>query len=383
MVLLSVLLLTLALLFALHLLYPLERSFWDSNLGGRQLSDDLIPAHYYLVDPSELAEIRDTWDDYVLAGHWQVHPWTGLINRKYVSRHLNVDAEGYRRTLAPSAAHTGLPSFDIWTFGGSTLFGWGLPDGSTIPSQLQVALQQQIPGRQVRVINFGAPWYNSAHAVALLVANLRSKTEPPDVVVFLGGSNDLIHSVHYHSESPLSQQLSGAWEDRLGAMFAPPPWIRVMPSLPLSRVVRALGSPAEPTLGGLRNTAQGKTARQWLEQAARSYLLNHRIATTLAGEFGARAYFFLGPAPQWLDESRTKTLNRAYHAFAEIVMRRDNQRFHDLRGALAGLSPARSMTVEKVGSHYSDAAAQVLAKAMAKTISAVLQEASSEELETQ
>lgn len=371
-VLLSATLLTVVLVATLHLLYPLERSFWHQNLAGRRLSETLVAEHYYLSGAEETDEIRRNWDEYVLAGHWQVHPWTGLVNREFSSRHLNVDRRGRRATLDPSDEHAGLQPLEIWAFGSSTLFGWGLSDRRTIPSQLQAALQRRLPNRQVGVTNFGVPWYNSSHEVALLTASLREAARPPAIVVFLDGTADLIHSVHYHSESPLNRQLEGAWEERLGTAFAPPPWVRLAPSFPPLRVARALSGQAQPTLGGLPAPAGTKPERQWIEEAANRYAMNHRFASLLAEDLGVAPYFFLEPAARWLNETRNATIDPRFEAYYGILLGDGGESIHDLRAVLASLSPERSMTVEDTGTHFSDAAAQTVAEAMAATIEAGL-----------
>ncbi len=361
--------LTAVVLLALHLAFPLERSIWEQNLGGRRLSDDLVPAHYYLTGAEETGEIRAALDDYVLAGHWQVHPWTGLINRRYASEHLNVDAQGRRRTVEPSAAHAGRPPFEVWAFGGSTLFGWGLSDAFTVPSQLQVALQERLPERRVRVSNFGVPWYNSAHEVALLVANLRRAAAPPAAAVFLHGLNDLVHRTHYRTESPLHPQLVRAWEERLEALFAPPPWLRLAPSFPLVRAARALGDPGATTLGGLYGPEDPAGQAALVRRAAEDYATNRRLASAVCAELGVAPFFLLQPVPMWLDAARDATTDPGYNAFADLVLEpRGEPRTLDLRGALAALDPQYAMTVEATGAHYSDVASRVLGEAIADLV---------------
>ncbi len=366
--LLNTLVLTVIVLLALHFIFPLERSIWKQNLEGRRLSDDLVPAHYYLTDAAETERIRQTLDDYVLQGHWQVNPWTGLINRAYASEYLNVDQDGRRAGLPPSAEHSGLPPLDVWAFGGSTLFGWGVSDRHTVPSQLQAELQERLPRRQVSVSNLGVPWYNSSHEVALLLARLRQSSRPPDMVVFLDGLNDLIHRAHYHTESPLHHQLDRAWEERLDAMFAPPPWIRLTPSFPLFR----LAPPAGSTLGGVESQAGGGDEQAWLRQAAAAHRTNRRAASAICEEFGVTAFFFLQPVPMWLNETRNRTADERYETFVRMLLDGDESgSVSDQTGALADLDSRYAMTVEEVGVHYSDVAGQVLAAAMADAMMGV------------
>lgn len=368
---LNTLILSAVVLAALHFVFPLERSIWNQNLGGQRLSDGFVPEHYYLSEAPETRRIRRSWDDYVLGGHWQAHPWTGLINRPFASEHLNVEPDGRRGGQPASAEHAGQPPLRLWAFGGSTLFGWGVADAYTVPAQLQAALQQLLPGRQVRVSNYGVPWYNSTHEVTLMSAHLRRAPAPPHAVVFLDGLNDLVHRVHYRSESPLFPQLRGAWEERLSGLFAPPPWLRLAPSFPLFRAALELrdGSPPS-TLGGLQNPQDGADEATRIRQAAAGYRLNRRMARAICGELGIAPFFFLQPVPMWLDEARERHLDPRYDAFAAQVLAGEEGAVDviDLRRALAALEPRYAMSVEPDGAHYSDVAGRVLAAAMAEAV---------------
>ena len=360
--------LTALVLAVLHCAFPLEDSIWNQNLDGRRLSQDLVPEHYYLTGAEETRQIRKTLDDYVLAGHWQVHPWTGLINRQFASGYLNVDAHGQRASAVPSSDHAGQPPFEIWAFGGSTLFGWGVSDSYTVPSQLQAALQDRMSQRQVRVSNYGVPWYNSSHEVVLFATELRRASRAPDAVVFLDGLNDLIHRIHYRTDSPLHRQLEQAWERRLDDLFAPPPWVRLTPSFPLFRAALAFGSPSSSTLGGLPGAEPAQDLEVMIRQAAKDYLTNRRVATAISREFGITPYFMLQPVPMWLNAARDTTVDASYNAFSRLTLSPKTHDLYDLRGALAKLEPRYAMTVERTGVHYSDMAGQVLAAAMADVI---------------
>ncbi len=368
--LLNTLILLAVVLTGLHFAFPVEDSIWNQNLDGRRISEDLVPDHYTFSDSDETEEIRLTLDDYILQGHWQVHPWTGLINREYASKHLNIDADGGRASRLPNPDHREGEPLVLWTFGGSTLFGWGLADDDTIPSQLQVELQKLLPQRYVQVSNFGVPWYNSSHELALLVAKLR-RSQPPDGVVFLDGLNDLVHRLHYQTESPLHHQLERAWEDRLDDLFAPPPWLRLTSSFPLFRASQALRRPGTTTLGGLAGSQEEIDSTVLTRQAAESYSANRRTAKAICKQWGIAPYFFLQPVPMWLNDARNATTDPNYNAFAKLVLEQGDRQLHDLRGGLATLDPSVAMTVEQVGVHYSDAASRVLAEAMAERIASM------------
>src|SRR5262245_14191728 len=73
----------------------------------------------------------------------QVHgfayePWLLFRNPTVSESLLHTDSAGFRRTAAPRQ-QAGNP-LDVFVFGGSTTFGYGVADAETIPSHLQRAL---------------------------------------------------------------------------------------------------------------------------------------------------------------------------------------------------------------------------------------------------
>jgi lysophospholipase L1-like esterase len=76
----------------------------------------------------------------------------------------------------------------IWMFGGSTLFGMGVPDMETIPSH--VSHELNAGGRGCfEVVNLGMEGYLTDQELILLVEALKSG-QRPDMVVFYDGVNE-------------------------------------------------------------------------------------------------------------------------------------------------------------------------------------------------
>ena len=75
---------------------------------------------------------------------------------------------------------------EIWIFGGSTTFGYGLKNNETISAHLQNLLQNKY-----NVINFGSGYYYSTQE-RIFLNNLLTKIDPPYAVVFIDGLNDFI-----------------------------------------------------------------------------------------------------------------------------------------------------------------------------------------------
>jgi lysophospholipase L1-like esterase len=115
---------------------------------------------------------------------WGVTEWHG----KYVNADATI-AGTMRRTINPdTAACAGKRTTTIWMFGGSTMFGSGVPDSATVPSYLSRDLNAK-GATCVIVENFGAEGYDTNQEVILLAKQLKAGHRP-DVAIFCDGVND-------------------------------------------------------------------------------------------------------------------------------------------------------------------------------------------------
>lgn len=122
--------------------------------------------------------------EYVPFRLWGVMPWHG----KYTN---NDESEMgvWRRTINPSAGQcTSQHPVNIWMFGGSTVYGAGVPDWATLPSQLSAALNSA-GASCVTVSNFGVEGYTTNQELILLMEQLKAGRHP-DLVIFYDGIND-------------------------------------------------------------------------------------------------------------------------------------------------------------------------------------------------
>ena len=89
---------------------------------------------------------------------------------------------------------------EIWIFGGSTAFGYGVKNNETISAYLENFFD-----KKYRVINFGQGHYYSTQE-RILFSNLLTKLPPPFAVVFIDGFNDF--SKYYEfDESALTKKI--------------------------------------------------------------------------------------------------------------------------------------------------------------------------------
>lgn len=115
--------------------------------------------------------------------------FVGSSIRDYSSTYVNV-AHQARRTYQPAPLSTASEDdiFDVWFFGGSTMFGYDIQrDTHTIASEF-VRLAER-DGVLVRARNYGSPGFVNYQETVRL-AQLLSQGEIPEAVIFYDGIND-------------------------------------------------------------------------------------------------------------------------------------------------------------------------------------------------
>ena len=103
-----------------------------------------------------------------------------------------IDPEGFRITPGSVSA---TDSYKVFVFGGSAVWGFGVPDSCTIPAYLLNILQMNTT-LPVEMRNFGQVGYVSTQEVIELMFQIRSENIP-DLVIFMDGMNDV--SASYQS----------------------------------------------------------------------------------------------------------------------------------------------------------------------------------------
>ena len=163
----------------------------------------------------------EDWRDYLIVGREQS---TSAVYRPFVEytsgpvdgQFVNVTEQGLRCNVNGStdcAVRGGRD--EIWVFGGSTTFGYGVKNDETIPAYMD----QMTPG--YRVLNFGvASYYSTIERILFL--NLLTQFEPPAAVVFIDGLNDF-----YYNKVP---DVSG-FSDELANTFELPDGARTLARL--------------------------------------------------------------------------------------------------------------------------------------------------------
>lgn len=195
--------------------------------------------------------------------------------------YINVDGQGRRKTWSDPRTSATPEIQRIWCFGGSTLWGFGSRDDHTLPSEIARLLAAD--GHVVQIDNYAVPGYVLAQECSLYLRRLRFE-EPPDLVVFFDGYNDLVSAFvnqeagvplwNYHYQQGMRTRLwhaSGTY--RVGRQL-------------LWQHLPALVTEAGPPHAKLNDLAQ---------QAVDDYLQRTALITTVNRSLGIRTLFFWQP----------------------------------------------------------------------------------------
>ena len=171
-------------------------------------------------------------------------PFTQFSERALKGTYVNVHPEGFRYSKNQGPWPPDEKYYNIFLFGGSTTFNYGLPDSLTIASHLQDILSRASSGKAVRIYNFGRGYYYSSQE-AVLFLRLIVRGYVPDMAIFIDGYNEFIS---YHDRPYFTEKITRFFESR-GTLS-----LREALQGPLSRwpVVRAINDlkkkPQSPSL---------------------------------------------------------------------------------------------------------------------------------------
>lgn len=219
--------------------------------------------------------------------------FTGFRERPRRGRYVNVMPEGYRlgRTAVPWPPVEG--ALNVFFLGGSTTFGYGATDSTTIPALVEERLARSACPRPVHVYNLGQGWYYSSQEQALFERLLRAGIRPT-VAVFIDGTNDSERDV---DQPYLAAETGHFFEYNQGG-------------IPLAEVARigvyrsALGRLA---LGIARRLAPHPPARETdpaaLDSLGRGMVArwrrSHEITEAVAKAAGVRTVTVIQPSPYY------------------------------------------------------------------------------------
>ncbi len=274
-----------ALLFAAANLAALVllRTSWlaEPEPGPLRWDAATLAALYPGEDPARVrALLRETW-----SVGYRYEPFTQFRERTVRGRYVTVDPAGFRGGGGvavwppPAAART------VFVFGGSTTFGYGLPDAETIPAALErrLAAEPACTGR-FAVYNFGRANYFSSQERALF-ERLLVDGNRPDAAIFIDGLNEFGYP---DGEPKFSARLGELMAESEGRLRR-----RALGSLPLARLLKSWLERAARSRPPERPGDPDDEARRIVSR----WLRNREIVAAAAAAHGVAALFVWQPVP--------------------------------------------------------------------------------------
>ena len=261
---------------------------WVQNKDALRVANDngSISTEQFDQLASEMLATHDTFDSTAI--RWE--PLVYWRNKPYNGRFVRVDPEGLRATWTPDTSDSG-PTLKVFCFGGSTMWGSGVPDDATIPSELAKLLAAS----QVRaqVVNYGQLGYNSTQELVALIRECQNGNVPA-IAVFYDGINDInAAGMNLRPAVPVRDFMIGSVFD---AVQDPTIWQTTTLYVRRCPVARLL-APRWWQASSQRVKQYFKRCppEQFAADIARTYLTNVSIGTAIARAFRFRCVFFWQP----------------------------------------------------------------------------------------
>lgn len=210
--------------------------------------------------------------------------FTEHTERPIRGTYVNVDENGFRYVLNQAAWPPDPKATNIFVFGGSTTFGYGVADKDTIASYLQQSLRETLPQKNIAVYNFGVAAYYSSQE-RILLQKLIIKGYVPDYAIFVDGLNDSDFG-RVNDE--------GAFSGDLAKLFNSGGGLDILNRLPLVELLKNQSGnfKAAPVLSGKERTDD-------VQKTLARYLTNKKITGAITAGFGIKTLFVWQPVPYY------------------------------------------------------------------------------------
>lgn len=254
---------------------------------GEKLLKNIYPS---ISEEEILRLLMETWSrPYIFENY------THFKERPYTGKYVNVDSNGFRRSKNQAPWPPDRKKyFVIFVFGGSTAFGYGVPDDETIASHLQDCFSNQGSKKIAALYNFGRGHYYSTQE-RILFEQMLAAHHSPDIALFIDGLNEFFY---YEDEGTA---VSASFEKCLaGDLYRL--WFKdLRKRSPVIRTFRKITKTIKNTLfKGAR--LKEKERRKYCDQAKLTrcierYIVNKQMIEAISTSFHTKSIFVWQPVP--------------------------------------------------------------------------------------
>jgi lysophospholipase L1-like esterase len=208
---------------------------------------------------------------------------------------INIDQQGIRKTPGTNCVPG---AYKVFTFGGSTMWGYGAPDWGTIPANLQTDLAK-LTRKPLCIINYADMAYVSTQGVIELMLQLQAGNIP-DLVIFYDGINDTDLAYregrvdrHFYTDQ-IAARFEGK-DNNNGNTLAD--WLKSSASFTLFKtlVFKLLPEQTTPELQTVDYRSFGIDKYRLSDSVVQEYLANYEIVDALSQKYSFKSLFFWQP----------------------------------------------------------------------------------------
>jgi hypothetical protein len=220
--------------------------------------------------------LKETW-----GRPYAFESFTQFKERPYGGRYVTVSDAGFRQMPGQAAWPPDPGNWNVFVFGGSSTFGYGVRDQDTVVAHLQRRLEKLGLPRRPALYNFGRGHYYSSQERVLFEKMLEHGVRP-DLALFIDGLNDFSFTDEPAFTPELSQCVDDGWRRAFG-IPAPPSGGKPAGFL-------SLGGTDPASLGAVEMEAVANTAIE-------RYLRNKRLIEGAGAAVGTATVFAWQPIP--------------------------------------------------------------------------------------
>lgn len=267
------------LLYGFYQLVDRARGVERNSAGVFQYGDERLTRAYPEWETEDRNQLlTETWTrPYTCA------PFTNYQERPTRGEFVNVHTAGFRWGAEEQIFPPDDDNTNIFVFGGSTTFGYGVADWETIPS----ALQAEFEDESIQVYNFGTGSFYST-LERLQFENLLFKGYIPDIAIFIDGINE-------GQTEPFGWDYMRCGETLAkGLTWSDFPMKRLADSIQYRLGLFQSHEDAPRILTSPNDLSPSKE-----EDAIQQWMLNRRLTQQLAAQFGVKVLFVWQPDPRY------------------------------------------------------------------------------------
>ena len=220
-------------------------------------------------------------------------PYTQFKERVFHGKYVNVHETGFRFVKDQGPWPPDKNNFNIFVFGGSTSFNYGLPDYQTIPSYLQGLLSKSNTGKKNYIYNFCQGYYFSSQE-CIFLKKLLTSGYTPNVVLFIDGLNEFYQA---NDEPFYTEKLKNYFKGKEGFVL----------NIPIIRLISEAKTRKANDIIDINNYRYNPSE---INTIIDRYLVNKKITELICKDFSIKSFFIWQPVP-------TYKYDLQYHPFSD------------------------------------------------------------------